>query len=113
MPSYRIGELDERVTLQKEEGVPDGQGGTEKEWVDQGERWAHVRPLRGNEREHSDALQAEGGYLVVIRNDGVARDVSEAWRVKWRGKAMNIRFVQDAGPRDLYLPMETERGVAT
>lgn len=111
--SYQLGELDERITFEEQTFTENDAGGQTGEWVQRGSVWAHVRPQRGNERQHSDRLAAEGGYLVVIRNEGIARDVNEAWRIKWRGRAMNIVFVQDAGPRDLYLPMEVERGVAT
>ncbi len=109
-PTYRPGEMDQRVDLQAEERTPDGQGGFTAAWVSQGSAWAHVRPLRGSEREHGDRIQAEGGYMVVIR---YRADINETWRIVWNGRNMNIRFLQDEGPRALYLPMEVERGVAT
>lgn len=110
-PSQRVGELDQRVELQKEVRTSDGQGGFTRDWQTQDTVWAQVRPLSGSERAHSERLAAEGGYRVVIRNRD---DVNEAWRVKWtdRGVAMNIRFSGDSGKRDLYRVMECERGVA-
>lgn len=110
--TFHAGELDQRIELQKEIRTADGQGGFTKEWQTQDEVWALVRPLRGNERLHSDRTQAEGGYLVVIR---YRTDVDESWRVKWlgRNKVMNITFARDAGTRSAYLPLECTRGVAT
>ena len=110
-PTQRAGELDQRVELQKEVRVSDGQGGFTREWQAQATVWAQVRPLSGNERAHSERLAAEGGYRVVIRNRD---DVNEAWRVYWidREIGMNIRFSGDPGKRDLYRTMECDRGVA-
>ena len=110
--TYRIGELDERIELQRETFVEDDIGGQTSEWVTQATVWAHVRPLRGNERLHSDMLMAHGGYRVVIRNRSDL-DIRANWRVVWRGRAMNIRFPEYSGPRDLYLVLECEAGVAT
>ncbi len=109
-PTYRAGEMDQRIELQKETRTPDGQGGFTSEWTTQDTVWAHVRPQRGSEREHGDRIQAEAGYFVVIR---YRSDINETWRIVWNGRNMNIRFLQDEGPRALYLPMEVERGVAT
>ncbi len=109
-PTQRIGELDQRVQLQKQVRVPDAGGGNAHEWETQATVWAHVRPQSGSEREHSDRLNAEGGHRVAIR---YRSDVNESWRIVWNGRAMNIRFAQDSGGRSLYLVMECEAGVAT
>lgn len=111
-PGIRIGELDQRIELQKKAFTDNGSGGQDNQWVSQGVVWAQVRALTGNERMHSDSRAAEGGYRIVIRNrPGI--DVTADWRAIWRGRAMNIRFPQDNGPRDLYLVMDAETGVAT
>lgn len=111
-PQDRVGELDERIELQKETVTSDGMGGQTREWVTQATVWASVRALSGSERLHSDQLQTAGGYRIAIRNR-TDLDVTAAWRVKWRGKTYNIRFPQDSGPRDMYLVLEIEGGVAT
>jgi SPP1 family predicted phage head-tail adaptor len=110
--TFRPGELDQRIELQKEIRTPDNQGGFTKVWETQTEVWAHVRPLRGTERQNGDRTQAEGGYLVVIR---YRSDVNETWRINWLGmdRVMNITFAQDGGRRSAYLPLECSRGVAT
>lgn len=109
---YNVGELDQRVELQKETHTSDGMGGATSAWVTQDTVWAHVRAQRGNERLQSDRVEAEGGYLVIIRNRSDI-DFAANWRIVWRGKAMNARFPQDNGPRPLYLAIECSTGVAT
>lgn len=109
---FSTNELDKRVELQKESFTDDGMGGQSSSWVTQDTVWAHVRSRTGGERLHSDILSAEGGYQVVIRNRSEI-DPKENWRVVWNGRAFNVRFVEDNGPRDLYLVLDCERGVAT
>lgn len=109
---FRPGELDQRIELQKPSYSSDGQGGQDKTFAVQDTVWAHVRPLTGNERSHADLLQAEGGYLVVVR---MRNDIDETWRINWldRARLMNIRFLEDTGKRKLYLQIQCERGVPT
>lgn len=109
---YEIGELDQRIEIQSEQRTPDGAGGFTSNWQVDATVWAHVRPLRGSEREQADRTEASGGYMVVIRwREGVTEDK----RIRWINddRVMNIRFVQQASKRDLYLPIECEVGVAT
>jgi len=106
--AVRIGELDERIELQQEQHSSDGQGGTTTAWQTVATVWAQVRPKGGSESLHSDAVQAEKPYRVVIRNQ-VA--VKANWRIVWRGVTMNIRSPGYSGPRDLYRVMEADAGV--
>lgn len=85
-------------------------GGSAVAWTTQATVWAHVRPLRGSERAQADRIEAQGGFLVVVR---YRDDVNEAWRIVWNGRTMNINFIQDNGKRSAYLPMECTAGVAT
>lgn len=111
-PSTRIGELDERVEFQKEVFTPNNVGGQTSVWEAQFTAWAHVRALTGGERMANDALAATGGYRIVIRNRSDV-DVLANWRAKWRGRSLNIRFPEYSGPRDIYLVMQADSGVAT
>lgn len=108
--SERIGELDQRVELQKEVFTENGMGGAEAEWDTQATVWAQVRPLTGRERFTNDRLAGEGGYRVVIRNR-TDLDPHANWAILWRGLRLNIVFPQDRGPRPLYLVFECEAGV--
>ena len=106
---YRVGELNERIELQKKDYVDDGQGGVSEDWVTQATVWAAVRPLTGRERMHSDMLIAEGGYKIVLRNRSDL-DIRENWRVVWRGRNMGIRFVEYGGPQNPYLVLDCQTG---
>ncbi len=110
--SIYSGELDEQVELYKETYTDDDMGGASSTWTKQDTKWAQVRALSGRERQQHDVLQVEGGYRVVIRNDPNL-NINESWRIKWRGKYLNIRHIEDHGPRADFLVMEATKGVAT
>ncbi|WP_372400737.1 phage head closure protein (plasmid) [Azospirillum sp. HJ39] len=104
----RMGELDQRVTIQAETETPDGRGGYTKGWSAVATVWARVRPLSGRERQNAQQTEASVSYGVVIRR---RTDVTTACRLIWNGKVMNIRFVGEAGTRDPWLSLECEAGV--
>jgi SPP1 family predicted phage head-tail adaptor len=105
--TYSAGELDQRVSFLRETKVDDGMGGNTVTWPPIATVWAKVRPMSGTEREHSDRLNAQANYLIVIRyrSDITEKDVAE-----WKGTIFNIRFSKDE-PRSTFLAMEAERGV--
>jgi SPP1 family predicted phage head-tail adaptor len=106
--TYFSGELDQRVKFLRESKVDDGMGGNAVTWVEIDEVWAKVRPMSGTEREHSDRLNAQANYLIVIR---YRSDITEQDVAEWKGTRFNIRFSKDEA-RTNFLPMEAERGVA-
>lgn len=105
------GELDERIVIEREDTTPDGSGGKVDTWVTAfGPMWAKVRPQSGAERARSDQVQAEAKYMVFIHN----QQVSESHRIRWESngnRILNIRYVARS-PRDLYIKIEAEEGVA-
>lgn len=104
------GDLDQRVTIQAQARTDDGAGGAAVAWADIARVWAKVQPLSGKERLEAQQLEAPVMYRVTIRNRA---DVTADMRILWRGKAMNIRVIPEAGPRPIYLTLDCETGVAT
>lgn len=105
--AYRAGELDQRVTFRRQVSTADGMGGSSTTWTDIATVWALVRPMTGREREHSDRLNAQANYLMVIR---YRDDIDEADIAVWKGRQFNIRFSKDRA-RSRFLELEAERGV--
>ena len=104
--------MDQRITLQTPTLTPDGAGGQTSAWGDVPSVpvvWAHVQPLRGNERLDEDRPNARGMYVFTIRN---RTDLDERCRIVWRGEQYNIRSILREGVRTLYLKIEAERGAA-
>lgn len=105
-----LGELDQRVVFQRKTRTQDGAGGAAKSWSDVATVWAHVRPLRGRERQDGGRAEGVREYLVVVR---WRDDLLDGDRIEWRGRYLNIRFPQDRGRRSEYLEIEAEMGVAS
>ena len=100
------GELDQRITIESESRTPDGSGGYDLVWaVRHGPIWAKVRPMSLREVERADQLHESAMYTVIIRN----RAVSEADRIVWLGRPMNIRSVE-IRPRSNYIRIVAEFG---
>lgn len=109
--TYRAGELDQRITFQERQSVPDGLGGSTDTWVNVSTLptvWAHVRAKTGREVTQYDRVNAETGYLFVIRYRG---DILEKYRILWDGEPFNIASISKPKSRSLYMEINGERGV--
>lgn len=105
-----IGKLDQRVALQRKTRTSDGSGGATVSWSTYATVWAHVRPMRGRERENAMREEAASDYIVVIR---YRSGVVEGDRIEWRDRHMNVRFVRNEGPRTSMMEIESEMGAAS
>lgn len=109
MANYRPGELDQRITIQRETLADDGYGGQTVTLSTVATVWAHVRPMNGREAEHAQQLEATAMYLFVIRH---LAGILPNDRIAWGGETYNIRFPRYRSGRQLYLEIEAEHGVA-
>lgn len=109
----KIGQLDQRITLQSYTLAPDGAGGQARTWADFASVpnvWAHVRPGAGGERFEEDRTTANTVTLFTIR---YRSDVDERHRIVWNSETYNIRQVKRASNREHFLLIVAERGVSS
>lgn len=109
--TYRTGELDQRITFQLRQSVPDGLGGSVDTWVDipvSPVVWAHTRTKGGREVTQYDRVNAEAGNMFIIRN---RQDILESYRIVWDGEPYNIISIPRPKTRAQYLEINAERGV--
>lgn len=106
----RIGELDQRITLQEKTTEPDGAGGEVATWTDRGSVWAHIRPQTGGERMQNDTTVAEGRMRLWLRNQSKGRELDETWRIVWRGRVYNIDWIGPTSPRSMYREIQLTVG---
>lgn len=107
---WRPGELDQLIDIKRMVKTSDGYGGdtVALSYVVTG-LWTKVRPMSGKEAERFDKLNAEFTNLFVVR---FRDDIQEDDRIVWDGDEYNIRTIQKAGSRSLYLEIYADRGVA-
>lgn len=107
--TYRVGELDQRVKILRQQLTPDGMGGNSLSWVDLGEVWAHVRPKGGREVTEFDRVNGQASYLFVVRN---GLDIKDSDTLEWDGVPFNISVRKQPKKRALYMEIEADRGKA-
>ena len=106
-----IGELDQRVTIEQPTLVDDSSGtGKDRTWSTLAKVWARVTPVSGSERVLGAQVESPTLYRVVIRRRA---DVTAHMRVLWITKSMNIKAVVDPGPREAFMTLDCEAGVAS
>ncbi len=105
------GALDQRITFREYTEVRDDLGGVTQTWADFAAVptvWASVNPSRGREAFEHDRENATASYKFIVR---YRDDVDERHAILWKGVLYNIRSVNIASQRDLYLEIHAERGV--
>lgn len=106
----RIGNLDQRITLQSYTTTSDGAGGQTRTWADLAsvpDVWAKVEAKGGSEGFSSDRVEAVGSFVFTIRN---RTDLDERMRIVWGGENYNVRTILREGSRAMYLKIVAERG---
>lgn len=107
--TYSPGELDQRVSIYRQDLTPDDKGGNQLNWQLVDTVWMHVRPLRANEQTEYDRLQGQARYLFVARNQGL--DVKDSDYLEWEGEQFNIISRLPPKTRALYIEFHGQRGV--
>lgn len=98
----RVGNLRERITLQERQLVDDGFG-TVETFVDVGEIWARVEPVKASERTIGGGVQSINDVLVHIRHRD---DIGPTWRIRHRGTTYNITGVRNLDERRAFLALD-------
>lgn len=84
-----VGEFKTRVTVQKETLESDGMGGQYPVWVTDFSIWARVRPIRGTQRLHLDAIQQTVTDVIETRWTG---ETLTDRRITFDGRILNVHY---------------------
>ena len=107
----RIGEMRERVTIERATTVADGGGGQTVTWAAvYSSIPAKVQPVRGREGQVQGREMTVETYLVEVRH---GYTITPLDRVVWGSKTLNIRTVQNRDMVYRRLVMECELGFGT
>lgn len=108
--TYEVGELTERVTFVRVTETQNEYGTLVPSEANLGTVWAHVRPMSGREIDRAQQTEGRVNYLVVVRNLGFVRELTEKDIARWNGDDMNIRVTKHRSARADWLELECERG---
>ena len=101
------GELDQRVTIREKVRASDGAGGFTESWQDYATRWAKVKPMSGERRFAAAQTDHLRDTEVTVRRDP---GITESMAIVWQGQSLDIRFIEDHGPRAAYMRLECQAG---
>ena len=97
-----IGNLRERIELQRVEIIEDDMGGSIEEWLTQATVFARIEPIKSSDEIIGSGIRATEAILAHIRHDDrVATD----WRILWRGKTYLIDGIRNLDERRKYLTL--------
>jgi SPP1 family predicted phage head-tail adaptor len=97
-----IGEMVERVTLQRSVKADDEYHGKQVVWLDVAEVWAKVEPISSREYFFGQANQAEVTHRIQMR---YRSDIGQEWQIKHRDAYYSIRSVIDMGGSRRFLEL--------
>lgn len=106
---YTAGMLRETVTLKSQTKTSIGGGATEIAYTTYATVRGMLKALSGGERLYASRLDATTRNRLVIR---YRSDVTESDQVVVRGKAYQIRFIDNVEFRDKWLVLDLDGGVA-
>lgn len=88
----RIGQMTQRVTIQRRSSERGDYGQELDVWVDVAEVWAQVRPISGREKLRAFAIEAELTHTITVRYNSafLPPKTVGAWRVVYDSRIFNI-----------------------
>lgn len=104
----QAGDLSETVKIYRQTRTKDAIGGDVIVWTLLSSHRAIVQPMRGSERDHAAQTVAPRNYKITVRKSAKSAAIRQDDRIVWRGYAMLVRFIADAGVRPMYLTIEAE-----
>lgn len=102
MSMFTAGDLDQRITVEREDGSTNALGERTGGWVEAFQAWARVRPVRQSGEVDADRPMATGSYRFIIRAaPGQDLVAIGAMRIKWGGGTyyVNGEPLRIDGPR--------------
>jgi SPP1 family predicted phage head-tail adaptor len=96
----RIGDLRQRLRIERPQRAADGGGGAEESWEMVAEVWAAIAPLAGGERVEADAVVGRITHEVWLR---FRADVTPGMRLRLGARLFDVRAAIDFEERRRFL----------
>jgi SPP1 family predicted phage head-tail adaptor len=87
-----------RVTIQSNTPVSDGQGGFAEAWSTIGPVWAAVNPIRATQQSEYKSIGVDATHLIKIRG---AVSIAEKNRIVWGARVFEVLTVEDLQERGI------------
>ena len=105
------GVMDQQIRIEQPSRTPDSAGGATVSWTEVATVWAEVVPLSASERTAGGKIEAANMHRIRIRRmPGLDAQMRLVW-VSNGNAVLNIRGVNDPGPRAAMQELTAEMGV--
>jgi SPP1 family predicted phage head-tail adaptor len=104
------GDIRYLAELQGQVNTPIPGAGNRRSYVKKDDIRIGFKALSGYERNNADRLDAQTKNRITMR---YREDITESDRILFRGKAYNIRFIDNVEMRNRWLVIDVDGGVAT
>jgi SPP1 family predicted phage head-tail adaptor len=103
---------DQRITFERDYGVPDASGDIPSDWRALSSCWARVDGAKGSELVAGGGITAQATYLVWVRAEVVKRlSITAKDRIRWAGRLLNIGDMPDQQLRGRWIVLACTTGV--
>lgn len=104
------GKLRNQITIEREQSVPDGAGGSTITWSTVASPRAFIKPMSGGERLQAMRLESTVTHRIFIR---YRSDLLTSDRVSYKGRIMQIRALINLEERNRWLEIYADEGEVT
>jgi SPP1 family predicted phage head-tail adaptor len=105
MRRARIGDLDQRLSLERPVDTPDDIGGVDRSWVHVDDLWAQVTPVSGREDFAAEREETALTHRVLVR---WRPDVTGAMRLRVGSRILVIHAALDWDTRRRFMLLQCQ-----
>ena len=113
MSSIRAGQLNRRITLQRQSNVQDSYGGPVRTWLNVATIWADIQPLTGRELESAQRMASEVSHQIVVRYQAIFADTRQVagYRALYRSRIFNIHAALNEDESNVLVTLLASEGL--
>lgn len=114
MSALRAGQLNRRVTLQRQSTVQDSYGAPLSTWIDVATVWADIQPLTGRELENAQRMASVVSHQITVRHQAALADsrAVAAWRALYKGRAFDIHAALNENEANVFITLLASEGLS-
>lgn len=113
MSSLRAGQLNRRITLQRQSNVQDSYGGPVRPWLNVATIWADIQPLTGRELESAQRMASEISHQITVRYQASLTDtrVVSGYRALYKARIFNIHAALNEDESNVLVTLLASEGL--
>lgn len=113
MSALRAGQLNRRITLQRQSTVQDSYGGPVRTWLHVATVWAEIQPLSGRELETAQRMASEISHQITVRYQASLTDtqVVSGYRALYKARIFNIHAALNEDENNILITLLASEGL--